>query len=126
MDQPYHRAICLKLLTLVAENLTLKFERFEYEPPPTPQVPSPPRLSIPLISRIIKIPYEEQAIQDRVLVEQLQVLIKSAEDINLAKELFARFDADQSGALDLDELQVLIKHLSPAIEAAALEEVSLL
>jgi hypothetical protein len=159
MDQPYERAICLKLLTLVAENLTLKFEQFEYEPPPssssssvstaaiarpgTSAAPSAPRPStatsgeasgatsassgarypITLRQEILKIPYEQQASQDRELVEQLQVVIKAAEDINLAKELFAKFDADHSGALDLEELQVLITHLSPAIEAAALEEV---
>jgi hypothetical protein len=157
MDQPYERAICLKLLTLVAENLTLKFEQFEYEPPPssssvstaaiarpgTSAASSAPRPStatsgeasgatsassgarypITLRQEILKIPYEQQASQDRELVEQLQVVIKAAEDINLAKELFAKFDADHSGALDLEELQVLITHLSPAIEAAALEEV---
>jgi hypothetical protein len=126
MDHPYERAICLKLLTLVAENITLKFGYFHHDPSPSTGATtvSPSLVSIPLRQSVLKIPFEELSEHDQTLMKNLEVVIKAAEDLSLAKELFHKFDSDGSGALDLHELQILVKHFSPAIEEAALEEVS--
>lgn len=143
MEDPYQRAICLKLLTLVAENITLKFSKFEYEPPLNSlnslnssnslnnlqsQQLSNIQLNttfipIPIRQSIYKVPFEEQSTHDQTLIRNLETVITAAEDIKLAKELFRKFDTDNSGALDIDELNVLVKHFSPAIEEAALQEV---
>ena len=124
MEDPYQRAICLKLLTLVAENITLKFSKFEHE---TQTISStiPTIVPIPIRQSVYKVPFESLSLHDQILIRNLETVITAAEDIKKATELFRKFDTDNSGALDFHELNVLVKHFSPAIEEAALQEVFL-
>jgi hypothetical protein len=164
LRNPYHRAVCIKLLRLVANHQTYVFLRFAYAPEnkipngakskfdsssSQQQKASPPTAGklkkaadgllsqfkdrddyyIPPTAHEVKLLREYSAEKEERLDEfqletlaNLRVIQAAATDINLAREMFRKFDADGSGALDRYELRELLQKVGLHLENEVFEQ----
>jgi hypothetical protein len=134
MDNAYERAVCIKLLRLVANHGTFVFRKFAHDPrpnvaPPLSAHPVKKLLSsfkrmkglestpfvIPAGCREINLVQdfskEKEDCLDEFQLEQLASLKfvqTAATDMHVARSLFESYDTDGSGSLDRAELKELL------------------
>lgn len=162
LSNPYHRAVCIKLLRMVANQQTYVFLRFAYlqdskvigagksglsksdtsnSQPKTIQAKSKKTdgllgqykdrddYYIPPGAHEIKLIREYSAEKEDRLdnfqldtLQNLRVIQAAATDINLAREMFRKFDSDGSGALDRYELKELLQKVGLHLENEVFEQ----
>ena len=124
LSNHFERAICVKLLYLVANSKTLVFKDIQYTPPtPTgPKQKPPPPEKIHLIESVMK-PKSLMDPKKQCIVDNLHKIQVAADDIQTAQALFTQFDTDLSGGLDLEELQLLLKSIEMDVDDSVLREV---
>ena len=152
LDDPFERAICAKLISLVASHPTYEFNSVVYSPPcrnmgksstshqagknkkltltaaPDPfgrlssKTQSTRKVHISLIQGTIQ---DESVERDSAKLEAIQKLRRiqaAAMNQDNIEELFSEFDEDGSGSLDSDELKRLLDFLGLEIDLEGLEE----
>lgn len=102
LDRCYDRAIAFYVLQTVARHNTIVMSDIQYEGPSGKRRNSIRRSKIIIEQAMIsdKEPYLTAA--QRVVLENLERLKRSAEDIKRATELFRTYDLDNSGEIDRD------------------------
>lgn len=134
LDRPYERAICIKLLRLVASNSSYSFLRCAYDPRPAGPAPPPASSSArtAIASKPVSIPAVASELElkavlsfnredyldddERASLKNLQDIERAAIDIEFASELFRKYDVDGSGALDRHEIKKLLHEVGLALE----------
>lgn len=123
LSKHYERAICVKLLYLVANSKTLVARDIQYTPPIPPGSKKTPKAEkIELVESVLKTREILDPKKQRV-VDNLYKIKQASEDIQKAQALFNQFDTDLSGGLDLEELQLLLKSIEMDVDESVLREV---
>lgn len=141
LDDPYERAICLKLLSLVASHPTYEFNKVLYSPPPKVSkvteakaaarnsstftaTPKAAAKKTPVV--LLQSTLRDATVQDDSdkleLLAALKAIQKATSDPLKIEQLFKQYDEDESGSLDVDELKSLLDSIGLHIELSALEE----
>jgi hypothetical protein len=125
LSNHFQRAICVKLLYLVATSKTLVFKDVRYTPPAPSgaggsKAPVPEKLN--LVESVIETKEYLDPRKQRV-VNNLHKIQRAADDIQTAQKLFNKYDTDMSGGLDLEELQELLKSIEMDLDISVLKEV---
>jgi Ca2+-binding EF-hand superfamily protein/Ran GTPase-activating protein (RanGAP) involved in mRNA processing and transport len=140
LDDPYERAICLKLLSVVANHSTYEFNKILYSPPVREKVPesakkapasdayssktraATKKIPVSLVQSVLRdvtVQHDDDKIK---LITALKAIQKATSDPDRVERLFKEYDADESGSLDVDELKSLLDSIGLHIELSVLEE----
>jgi hypothetical protein len=155
MNRPYERAICIKLLRLIATNQTYVFHRFALDPKSVPDsatashdkragskksgasteksvlsqysdksdfhIPSTAR-EIHLEVQLSKEKVDHLDEEQRSILRKLHAVQAAANNIELSRQMFRKYDADGSGTLDRNELRRLLDEVGLHLEAESFEQ----
>jgi hypothetical protein len=142
LDKPYERAICIKLLHLVASNSYYSFVRCAYDSKPSPasasQSGSSGRAGAPVATKPISIPSSASELHLKAILsdtrmeyldsfeleqlKKLQDIERAAIDIDFAQQVFRGYDKDNSGALDRNEIKELLSEVGLVLEGEAFDQ----
>ena len=139
LEDPFHRAICLRLLRLVATDTNFRFKSFAYQRPIKENVfkgkkifSSPKRytrgkrniqkkgreIRLVLSNSSDKLDHMDEATS--ALLHNLYKVEKASGNEELANQLFKEYDVDGNESLDVDEIQQLLKNIGIKFEREAL------
>jgi hypothetical protein len=128
LDQPFDRALALKLIHLSALQPNYKVDKCFLSPLPTtlksgPDIDIPPKATQVKLKRSVK--ELEWTALDSVkqdIFMSLSMIKEIASNREAAKRLFREYDSDGSGKLDVSELMKLLRSLRADIERQDLED----
>ena len=142
LDDPFQRAVCFKLLSLVAYHPTYVFKRIVYTPPSKQNSPKKSdskktavasargrgsqaknrKMTISLVQGVRQNTSVQHEPDKLETIAKLREVRAAAKDKNRIEYLFKKFDVDESGSIDADELKALLADIGLNIEIGALEE----
>ena len=116
MSRPFERAIFFKILNTASRNRSISVEKCYLTSPQTGKEMNIKFIRTPSDAKI-------KALSEGMKLEimKLRKIEEIAQDVALAERLFLAHDADDSGGLDADELESVVKSLGLSIERHFIE-----
>lgn len=106
LSNPYHRAVALELLDIIALLPQYAFRSFEFSKD-NGKTDKFQKLHL----ERIRIPYKNLDHDVKYEINQLQDIVNIAFDVDKIHRLFEKFDKDGSGELDVGEFRTMLKYL---------------
>jgi len=143
LNRPYERAVCIKLLRLIADSSCYMVGACAYDPRPADTSGRPkatpargiatdssasvdPAVAIPSTAhrmRLVRVMSKEKESRldeyERITLHRLHDVLNAATDVKLAQEMFRTYDVDGSGCLDRIEVRDLLSKVGLRLEEDA-------
>jgi hypothetical protein len=111
MSNSYDRAVAFKLLTVCAHHHSYIFTKFNYEEKGSKPV------KIKLKQKLLRERIKFLTKKEKKVLAALYKIKDAAHDVSLAQQLFAEYDTDHSGEIDVTELKELLDSFGMVIKA---------
>ena len=106
LENPYERAIAIKLITIVANDSLLTFNSILYQ---DTSIKSSKLLPVELTSGTVIFPFERMSQRHKKMVQRYEKFKKNNWKASCSREIFNKYDSDQDGSLNHDEVAALLE-----------------
>jgi Ran GTPase-activating protein (RanGAP) involved in mRNA processing and transport len=123
LEDPFQRAIAIRLLNTVATTPQYKFNKFQYQKPRAPRAKGKTESrDIRLVASTSNEKLQHLSETNKEILKSLKSVQGAVGNLKEARRLFEKYDIDGNNSLDAQEMQKLLADLNVYSDIAAIEE----